>query len=109
MAVGDVTAIAKVHDSQRNVNYGTIEGPASYAAGGFALVSPGLDLSTVDFITFEVVSQDGATAAYVARWDRTNSKVQVFVGDSSADGMAEVANTTDLSSEIFRFKAEGRR
>lgn len=109
MAAGDITTIEEDVFGTKNVHAGSIEGPASYLAGGFALGTALFGLSSVEFVQFETVSQDAAAAGFVARYDRTNDKVQVFVGDSSADGMAEVADAVDLSSELFRFMAIGRK
>lgn len=110
MAAGDITTVFEDVFGTHGIHVGTIEGPASYATGGFAPSDAdfGFD-SDLDFVVFEVVSQDAAAAAYVARYDRTNNLVQMFVGNATADGMAEVAAAVDLSSESIRFMAVGRK
>lgn len=105
MAAGDITAIESDIQGTQNVEYGTIELPASYAAGGPALGTAKFGLTTVNFVQFE------QPAGYVFGYDRTNDKVKVFYGnyDGSDGPLIEVADTTNVAALVCRFRAEGRK
>ena len=93
----------------------TADGSATYATGGddaditassvFNVSADG----TLDFIDFELaVDADPATAAWLPSYDRTNNHLQLMVGDSSADGIVELAATTDVSDLVVRVRARLR-
>lgn len=115
MAVGDVTTIRDMENGWENVLVGTVEGPSTYATGGFALAAldggaagSAIDfaLTTVDFVAFELVEVD-ADEAFVARWDRATSKIQVYEC-LTADALQEIG-AVDISSLDIRFRAHGRK
>lgn len=82
-------------------------GPASYAAGGFAVdikADEGLN-NDPHFVSVSAAGDTNGTPAettnvldYIAEYDYANKKVIVY---DPADG-SEVADTTDLSGAFFR-------
>lgn len=79
--------------------FGSVVGPASYAAGGFA---SGLPTGTVAHC---FIDQRGG---YVMELDYSNKNIKAYFGDNNnaADGpLIEAANGTNLSAITFRFIA----
>ena len=74
----------------------------SYPTGGESLTAGDLG-----FTDIHAVMIDTETSGYVAQYDYSNSKVEVY--EAGADGAAldEVANTTDLSAVYIRIVAFG--
>ena len=74
----------------------------SYPTGGESLTAGDLG-----FTDIHAVMIDTETSGYVAQYDYSNSKVEVY--EAGADGAAldEVANTTDLSAVYIRVVAFG--
>lgn len=67
----------------------------SYPTGGEAIATS--DLSGCSSIAFaQVGSVDDAT--YRCTWDRTNSKLKLYVEDGTSGIEAEAANTSDQSA-----------
>jgi hypothetical protein len=81
----------------------------TYATGGFAVTAADFGLSSIE--SLRVNTPFEGTAAYAARWDSTNSKVFLYVGDNDnvADApLIEVANTTDVSDVALDITVKGR-
>jgi len=86
----------------RRRTIGTYTGPASYVAGGDALVAGDVKMGVLEHVSFEVAT-DG-TSFRLLLYDHTNETVVWIVPDTGA----EVAGTTDLSGFNARFEAIGR-
>ena len=114
MAESDLTVVRSYHTVETDVEIGTIEGPASYAAGGFvanpgaAVASKGFGLTTVDFATFELLEQ-GALTALMARYDRSTGRILVYESEAIDLPFAEITDADDISSIEIRYRAEGKR
>jgi hypothetical protein len=76
-------------------------GTTDYAAGGYVfgltqlqVLAPG----AIQLLSADVVNHwgtDGGTAAFVARFDKTNNKIQAFGSNGAAPaGLVEAANAT---------------
>lgn len=84
--------------------YGTITFDSSYPTGGEAYTNREMGLGTINSLQLE--QDDG----YIPYWDNTNSKIKLFWADydAVADGaLIEVADTTDVSSVIVKWRAWG--
>lgn len=80
----------------------------AYATGGVAVTKALFDLPvSLDHIDI------GASAGYIAEWDKTNGKVKVYdQKDPAAAGGADIAlpevgNAVSLAAVNFRFLAQG--
>lgn len=85
-------------------SYGTITLDASYPTGGEAITARGVGLGIITSLDLE--GDDG----YVPHWDSTNDKIIMYYADydAVADGaLIQVADTTDLSAVILKFRAWG--
>jgi hypothetical protein len=82
---------------------GTVAGPTSYDAGGsdHDLAAQASVTGTIQKL--DAVEDDGARA-YIARWDRPNNKIKVYVAATGA----EVAGGVDLSAITFRLDVEAK-
>lgn len=92
-------------DGQSHRSYADITFDSSYPTGGEALALTTLGLARhLREIRFSEVS-----AGYQLEYDRTNEKVKAYWVDTTVDGaaMAEVANTTDLSTLTAKVVAIG--
>lgn len=69
-----------------------------YATNGIAITAANCQLRKLDHLTLSI-STDGST---LFQWDKANGKIKAF----SALG-TEVTNSTDITSKVFRFEAEG--
>ena len=112
MAESDITQVRNGHFPDFNVEVGTIEGPASYAAGGFAAqavaaAGQGFGLSVVDFVSIEPVIA-GATTCLVAKYNHATWKIQGFEAEAVDLPFTEVTDVDDLSTFEFRFFAVGK-
>tara|TARA_R100000234_G_C4849208_1_gene114401 strand:+ start:90 stop:425 length:336 start_codon:yes stop_codon:yes gene_type:complete len=76
---------------------------SSYPTGGESLSAADLGFTALHM----VIVQAESTLGYVAQYDYTNEKIEVY--EAGADGAAldEVANTTNLSSLYVRVLAYG--
>ena len=74
----------------------------SYPTGGEA-VSAG-DLG---FTAIHMVICDTESSGYVAQYDYSNEKIEVYEAGADAAALDEVANTTDLSAVYIRVLAYG--
>ena len=83
----------------------TVTFDSSYATGGEAVSLTSLGLNRLDFVWVD------NTNGYIAAWDgsTTAPKVKLFWVDTTVDGaaLAEVPNTTDVSSVVARLFAFG--
>ena len=79
-----------------------IQFDSSYPTGGESLTAGDLG-----FTAIHAVMIDTETSGYVAQYDYSNEKVEVY--EAGADGAAldEVGNTTDLSAVYIRVVAYG--
>ena len=79
-----------------------IQFDSSYPTGGEALTAGDLGFTAIHAIMI-----DTETSGYVAQYDYSNEKVEVY--EAGADGAAldEVGNTTDLSAVYIRVVAYG--
>ena len=84
--------------------YGQITFDSSYPTNGEAIVFGDLKFgSYLSHLQF-----DGATTnGYVPQWDKATAKIQVYEAGADAAALDEVANTTDLSTELVNFIAFG--
>tara|TARA_R110000824_G_scaffold224120_1_gene411804 strand:- start:193 stop:525 length:333 start_codon:yes stop_codon:yes gene_type:complete len=74
----------------------------SYPTGGEA-VSAG----TLGFKDIHMVVCDAESSGYVAQYDYTNEKIEVYEAGADAAALDEVANTTDLSALYIRVLVYG--
>ena len=74
----------------------------SYPTGGES-VSAG-DLG---FTAIHMVVCDTESSGYVAQYDYTNGKIEIYEAGADAAALDEVANTTDLSAVYVRVLAYG--
>jgi hypothetical protein len=87
------------------INLVTVTGPASYAAGGFALTPAAAGLTSITAVV-PVGSPDG----YVADYDASTGKVLAY-GDAATAGLGplgETDATDDLSGTTFTFLVFGK-
>ncbi|KKN08614.1 hypothetical protein LCGC14_1054940 [marine sediment metagenome] len=103
MATIDLT-VARSRDvaGVRRRIVGQYTGPASYVAGGDALLATELGLGTIEFLSFE----NAVNATPVNRlltYDHANEKVVWVIPNTGA----EVAGAVDLSGFSARFEAIG--
>lgn len=86
---------------------GTVTFDSSYATGGESFTAADLGLTQITDFTCEL----GATG-YAGVWDRSKTapKLMAFYGDNNnaSDGpLIEVPSTTNLSTVVCRFAAQG--
>lgn len=108
MAAGDFTL--ELEDARGSVHgrFGTVEGPASYSAGGFVVSPERFGFSKLRQVAFEPI-RASSSSFYHAAYDRNTTRVQVFESGGAGAPLAEVADGTDLSALAIRVKLEGRR
>ena len=84
---------------------------ASYPAGGYPVQPKDLNLSTnifgVEEVGFSLANGAPPTAKRLLSFDFKNSKLQVFQEAGVVGPLAEVANTTNVSTLTFRVRAIG--
>jgi len=107
MAAGDMTKHEDVFGTL-NVVHGTVEGPSSYAAGGFATNPVKFGLTTVEFCSLNPV-ESAATLAFMPRYDHASGKIKLFEANTADAALVEVDDATDLDSVEIRFMALGRK
>lgn len=81
----------------------TVTFDSSYATGGEAITASSLGLDRLDFIW--AVTQDG----YIPSWNgsTTAPKIKLFESLTTANGLQEVASTTNVSTVVVRIFAFG--
>ena len=102
MAVS-VSTVHTNYEGARKVATVDITFDASYPTGGEALTP-----ATLGFVTLTRVDIDPGDG-YVFEYDYANEKVLAYWVDTSTDGapLAQVGNTTDLSSVVARAAVTG--
>ena len=80
-----------------------IQFDSSYETNGESLTATQLGLESIHMVIIETES-----SGYVAQYDYTNSKVEVYEAGGDDAALDEVANTTDLSALYARVLAFGR-
>ena len=75
---------------------------SSYPTGGESLTAGDLGFTAIHAIMI-----DTETSGYIAQYDYTNEKVEVYEAGADAAALDEVANTTDLSAVYVRVLAYG--
>ena len=80
-----------------------IQFDSSYPTNGESLTATDLGLESI-----HIVIIDTESSGYLAQYDYTNSKVEVYEAGADAAALDEVANTTDLSALYIRVLALGR-
>lgn len=106
-------AVTEVFSDSNNLNeapnglqraVGTIAGPASYAAGGFAAdIETDLEMDGAPDAVF-VQASNGLPCSY----DSNNAKIQVY-GAVASNAATEIADTTNLSGVTFTMLALWKR
>lgn len=82
--------------------FGTITGDASYPTGGYALNPPG----DIDYEGLVASPSGGTTAASVAGWVPATKKLMAYGSNGAAPAqLVEIANTTNLSAQVWEFVA----
>lgn len=101
------------HGRQRVGRHRVVDGrltlTGTYETGGFAIAASDFGLGSIESIRLGAPFE--GTAAYAARWDSTNSKVFLYVGDNdnAADAaFIEVANAVDVSDVLIDVSVKGR-
>jgi hypothetical protein len=108
MAAGDLTKKEDVFGTLSLV-HGTIEGPASYAAGGFGPTPAKFGLTTVEFCHVQLI-QSSSVLAYVGLYDHTTDKIKFYETGTVVDlPLVEIDDTTNLAAITIRFQAYGRK
>ncbi|SRR6266849_1486399 len=79
---------------------GSAAGPTSYATGGF---DPGFPNGTIIWCAVDV------EGGFVTVVDYTNKLIKAFQSAAAGNPLTEVAATTNLSAQTFRFCALMRR
>lgn len=81
----------------------TVTMDSSYPTGGESVTAANLGLSRIVQFSLE------PNAGYVPEYNHANSKVKVFWVDTTVDGaaLAEVADTTNIATVVFRGKVVG--
>ena len=74
----------------------------SYPTGGESLTAGDLGFTAIHAIMI-----DTETSGYIAQYDYTNEKVEVYEAGADAAALDEVANTTNLSAVYIRIVAYG--
>lgn len=74
----------------------------SYPTGGESLTAANLGMTAL-----HIVICDTESSGYVAQYDYTNSKIEVYEAGADAAALDEVADTTDLSAVYVRVLAYG--
>ncbi|MFD1515659.1 hypothetical protein [Halomarina rubra] len=78
---------------------------SSYTSGGEGLTAADAGLDHLD----AVIVADGATeSGYVPSYDATNGTVKLFEENATAGPLAEVAGSTDVSTETVTLVVRGR-
>ena len=102
MAAGELTNIEHEIWGTKNVVFADVEGPASYAAGGFALIPADAGLSGIVFGSFVARKADGTWLGPL--YDVVTNKLLLI--ESKASGKnAEVADAEDVSGATIRLLA----
>lgn len=82
--------------------YGTITGDSSYPTGGYALNPPG----DIDYESLVAAPAGGTTAASAAGWVVSTKKLMAYGSNGAAPAqLVEIANTTNLSAQVWAFIA----
>jgi len=89
-------------------NVWSVAADNSYPTGGWALAKSTLGYAATNDPEFNVQAEN--SAGYVLEYDHTNSKLKAYRQTAATGALAEVPNTTDLSSAITaaRVAAVGR-
>jgi len=87
----------------RKESYGVITFDSSYPTGGEAFVPAEFGLDRLDWL------QVAGATGYVAVWDGSTSapKVLLYRQTAATGALAEVPNTTNVSTVTVRFRAVG--
>jgi hypothetical protein len=87
----------------RKESYGVITFDSSYPTGGEAFVPSEFGLTRLDWL------QVAGATGYVAVWDGSTSdpKVLLYRQTAATGALAEVPNTTNVSTVTVRFRAVG--
>lgn len=81
---------------------------SSYATGGESLTPADLGLKAIHFLTDQVGKTASGTTAILTRYDYVAQKLlAIWTGAVVSTALAEVTNTTNLSTFTVRIKAEG--
>ena len=88
----------------RQARFATVTLDSSYPTGGEALSAAQLNLAQLD----EVVIHSANVATKRAVWDRTNSKILVYVENGTSGIEAQAASTSDQSALSVQVFAVGK-
>ncbi|MDT3434693.1 hypothetical protein [Haloarcula sp. 1CSR25-25] len=77
----------------------------SYTSGGEPLTPSDADLGSIESVT---VLSPSTESGYVVRYDHDTDEVLLFQEDASAGPLAEVAGSTDVSTETVAIEVRGR-
>jgi hypothetical protein len=95
------TKVIQLSQSEALV-FGTVTGDSSYPTGGYALDPPG----STDYESFVASPSGGTTAASVAGWVPGTKKLMAYGSNGAAPAqLVEIANTTNLSAQVWEFVA----
>jgi hypothetical protein len=90
-----------ITDEDKGFHFGTIN-LGVYATGGVA-ITPG----TFDYGEALVDLDVSASGGTIFQWDDVNSKIKAYQNAAGAGPLAEVANATNLTAVVSRFRSFG--